>query len=297
MTQTILLVGATGMFGSRIAHQLSEQVDVRVRLLVRDVTAKKDVLGPLAKRGAELIVGDLADPASLDRATQGVDVIVSAVQGGPEIIIDGQVALAQAGKRNGVRRILPSDYALDLFKATPGEHMMFDHRAQADDRIAEIGLEQVNVLQGGFMDMLLPGHGAIDFDAGTVSFFGDGDRPIEVTTVEDTARMVARIALDRSVPAGKFAFAGDRVSFREAGAIVAERTGRAIKPVSLGSEADLRAAMAAADPDKQVMLAYLLYMTNGETALSDLQNDRYPDMRFESFANFASRELAVPVAA
>lgn len=293
MTQAILLVGATGMFGGRIAHHLLEQPDARVRLLVRDVTGKKDVLGPLAARGAELIVGNLANPASLDRATQGVDVIVSAVQGGPEIIIDGQVALAKAGKHNGVRRILPSDYALDLFKATPGEHMMFDLRAQADARIAEIGLEQVNVLQGGFMDMLMPGKGAIDLDAGTVSFFGGGDRPIEVTTVEDTARMVARIALDRTVPAGKFAFAGDRLSFREAGEIIGKQTGRAIKPVSLGSEADLRVAMAAADPYKQVMLAYLLYMTNGQTALTDLQNDRYPDIRFESFADFAAHELAV----
>ena len=293
MTQTILLVGATGMFGSRIAHHLLEQPDARTRLLVRDLTSKKEVLDPLAARGAELIAGDLADPASLDRATQGVDVIVSAVQGGPDVIIDGQVALAKAGKRNGVRRILPSDYALDLFKATPGEHMMFDLRAKADAQIAEIGLEQINVLQGGFMDMLLPGHGAIDLDAGTVSFFGDGNRPIEVTSVEDTARMVARVALDRTVPAGKFAFAGDRLSFREAGEIVAKQTGRAIKPVSLGSEADLRAAMAAADPYKQVMLAYLLYMTNGQTALTGLQNDRYLDVRFESFAAFAAHEMPV----
>ena len=95
--------------------------------------------------------------------------------------------------------------------------------------------------------------------------------------------------LDRSVPAGKFAIAGDRVSFREAGKIVAERTGHAIKPVSYGSEDDLRAAMAHADPEKQVMLAYLLYMTTGQTSLSNLQNDRYPDMQFESLADFIAR--------
>ena len=295
MTQTILLVGATGMFGSRIAHHLLEQPDARVRLLVRDVGGKEEALGPLAASGAELIAGDLTDPASLDRATQGVDVIVSAVQGGPDVIVDGQVALAAAGKRNGVRRILPSDYALDLFKATPGEHAMFDMRAEADRRIAEIGLEQVNVLQGGFMDLFLPGRGAIDLDAGTVGFFGDGDRLVEVTSVEDTARIVARVALDRSVPAGKFAIAGDRVSFRDAGEVMARHIGRPIKPVSYGSEADLRAAMAKADPEKQVMLAYLLYMTNGQTALTDLQNERYMDMRFESFADFVGH--AVPVTA
>lgn len=296
MTQTVLLVGATGMLGSRIAHHL-RQVDARVRLLVRDVRAAKQRLDPFAVQGAELIEGDLADLASLDRATQGVDVVVSAVQGGPEIIVDGQVALARAAKRNGVRRILPSDYALDLFKRTPGEHAAFDMRGTADERIAAIGLEQVNILQGGFMDLFLPGRGAIDLDQGTVGFFGDGERLVEVTSVEDTARIVARVALDRDVPAGKFAIAGDRVSFRQAGEIVAAQTGRAIKPISYGSEDDLRAAMAAADPEKRVMLAYLLYMTNGQAALTDLQNHRYPDVRFESFADFFARSQQVPAAA
>ena len=292
MPQTILLIGATGMLGGRIAANLLSQRAAQVRLMVRSTQDAK--LKPFMDLGAELIEGDLAEASSLDRATEGVDVIVSAVQGGPDVIIDGQVALAKAGKGNGVRRILPSDFALDLFKATRGEHMMFDLRARADAQISEVGLEQVNVLQGAFMDMFLPGRGAIDLDVGTVGFFGDGNQPIEVTSVEDTAKMAARVALDRDVPAGKFAFAGDRISFREAGDIVAKQTGRSIKPISYGSEADLRGAMAAADPQKQVMLAYLLYMTNGQTALSDLQNDRYPDMRFESFAAFVRDALPAP---
>ena len=291
MTQTILLVGATGMFGSRVAHHLLERPDARVRLLVRDVTTKRDVLDPLAASGAELIAGDLADLASLDRATQGVDVIVSAVQGGPDVITEGQVALAMAGKRNGVRRMLPSDFALDLFKATPGEHAAFDARRAADEQIAAMGLEQVNILQGGFMELFTPGMGAVDLDKGIVGFFGDGERPIEVTSVEDTARMVARVALDRNVPAGKFAFAGDRISFREAGEIVSKQIGRELKPVSFGSEADLRGAMAASPPEKKVMLAYLLYMLNGQTGLSALQNDRYPDLQLEHFSDFAARKL------
>jgi uncharacterized protein YbjT (DUF2867 family) len=291
MTQTILLAGATGMLGSRIVHHLLKQPDARIRLLVRDITGKKQALDSFAAKGAELIEGDLADPASLDRATQGVDVIVSAVQGGPDVIVDGQLALAGAGKRNGVRRILPSDFGLDLFKATPGEHAAFDWRRTADERIAATGLEQVNILQGGFMELFMPGMGAIDLDKGAVGFFGDGNRPIDVTSVEDTARMTARVALDRTVPAGKFAFAGDHVSFRQAGEIVAARTERALKPVSFGSEADLRDAMAAADPQKRVMLAYLLYMLTGQAALTNLQNDRYPDLKLGRFTDFAAHKL------
>ena len=298
-TQTVLLAGATGMLGSRIARHLLALSNTQIRLLVRNRNnaSSNATLAPFLDQGCEIAEGDLANWDSLERATQNVDVIVSAVQGGPDVMIDGQVALAKAGKHNGVRRIIPSDFALDLFKATPGEHLLFDMRANADARIREIGLEQVNVLQGAFMDMFLPGNGAVDLDAGAVSFFGDGDRPVEVTSVEDTARIVARVAVDRQLPAGKFAFAGDRISFRHAGEIISQRTGRPLRPVSLGSEAALRTAMAAADPQKKVMLAYLLYMTNGQTALSNLQNDRYPDLQFERFADYVARHLPTPTKA
>ncbi len=298
MTQTVLLSGATGMPGSQIARHLLDQPEARVRLLVRggEDAGKRSALNPLLTRGAEIIEGDLADRASLDRATQGVDVIVSAVQGGPEIIIDGQVALTEIGRRNGVRRILPSDYALDLFKATPGEHMMFDLRRTGDEKIAATGIEHVHVLQGAFMELFGPGMGTFDYDAGTVTFWGDGTQPIEVTSVEDTARMVARVALDRTVQSGKFAFAGDKVSILDAAKVIEAQTGRRFERRPNGSEAGLRAAMAEAakdvsNPFKAVMLAYQLYMLTGQTALSDQQNHRYPDVQLESFAQFAGRTL------
>ena len=47
------------------------------------------------------------------------------------------------------------------------------------------------------MDMFLPGRGAIDLEKGTVGFYGDGNQPVEITTVDDTAAMTARVALDR----------------------------------------------------------------------------------------------------
>jgi hypothetical protein len=74
----------------------------------------------------------------------------------------------------------------------------------------------VNVLQGGFMELFMPSIGAVGLDAGTIGFFDDGNCPIAVTSVQDTARPAVRVALDHGVPPGKFAIAGDRVSFREA---------------------------------------------------------------------------------
>ena len=44
----------------------------------------------------------------------------------------------------------------------------------------------------------------VNLDAGTVA--SSAMATIEVSSVDDTAKMVARVALDRNVPAGKFAF-------------------------------------------------------------------------------------------
>jgi len=157
------------MLGARIAEHLLDADDAALRLLVRQETLdnpdKSRALQPLVDRGAELVAGDVTDPASLAEATRGVDVVVSALQGGREIVVDGQVALARAAVANGVRRILPSDFALDVFKATPGEHASFDLRREADEVIATLGIEQVNVLNGAFLDGTF-GMSASTFDIG-----------------------------------------------------------------------------------------------------------------------------------
>ncbi|CAL8474812.1 NmrA family NAD(P)-binding protein [Caballeronia sp. S22] len=297
MKQAILVAGATGMLGSRIAHHLLEREDAIVRLLFRPGLEGKKRLAAdqFAARGAEVVEGDLADHASLDRASRGVDVIISAVQGGTDVIVDGQVALAKAGKRNGVRRILPSDFGLDLFKATPDEHPAFNARARADKAIEALGIEHIHMLQGAFMSMLQPGSPLIDYDKGTVTFWGDGKQPIELTTVEDTARMTARVALDRDVPSGKFAFAGDRLSFQQVADIAETQTGKPFKRHSLGNEQQLRGTMkemAVSDPGQAVMLAYQLYMLNGQTSLDDLQSDRYADLRLQNYTSFLTEQLS-----
>jgi hypothetical protein len=53
------------------------------------------------------------------------------LQGQRDIIVDGQVALAKAAVRSGVRRFIPSDFAIDLFNAPAGAPQ-FEARKDAD---------------------------------------------------------------------------------------------------------------------------------------------------------------------
>lgn len=127
MTKTIFLVGGTGMLGSRIAHHLLDEPDASLRLLVRNNLSvdKRAAQIPLHARGARVVEGDIHDRASPDRATRGVDVIVSAMQGGPDVIIDGRVSLVATSAlltRLKMRPIACGTHRLVTRSLTPLRH-------------------------------------------------------------------------------------------------------------------------------------------------------------------------------
>ncbi|WP_375424819.1 NmrA family NAD(P)-binding protein [uncultured Friedmanniella sp.] len=282
MTSTVLIAGATGKLGNRIATHLLTQPDVAVRLLVRASAyqdpARTAATDTLVGAGASIATGDVTDPTSLKAATAGVDVVVSALQGGPGIIVDGQIALAHAAVRNGVHRFLPSDFAIDLFSAPAGAPQ-FDARRQADTAIDALPLEVVHVLSGAFMDMLLDPAtpGLLDLTAGTAMIFGTGDEPFNLTTVDDTARFVARVATDPADLSGVHYLSGAEASFNQIVAETERITGRTLTRHVAGGVDDLRSTVASAsDPWSVVQQWYLLSMlTVAPFPTND--NDRYPD--------------------
>ncbi len=282
MTTTVLVAGATGMLGNRIAAHLLDQTDVRVRLLLRDAAPadpdKVRAVDALVERGAAVVAGDVTDPSSLAAATAGVDVVVSALQGGPDVIVDGQVALARAAARNGVRRFLPSDFAIDLFAAPEGAPQ-FDMRRRADEEIDTLPLQVVHVLNGAFMDLMLDPTtpGLIDLANGTVMLWGTGDEPFDLTTVEDTARFTAKLATDPADLSGVRYLSGARVSFNDIIAETERLTGTTLTRTVLGSAEDLRRLTAAAgDPWSVVPQWYFLSMLT-VAPFPTTDNDRYPD--------------------
>jgi hypothetical protein len=151
--------------------------------------------------------------------------------------------------------------------------------------IATLGIEQVNVLNGAFLDgIATPGAViTLDDEAGTGTFWGSGDERFEATTVDDTASYAARAALDPDLPPGKFAVAAQTVSFKDILAATERATGRRYEPHSRGTVEDLQRWVAdrrrEGDDGSVAMGVYLRYMITGQTGLDDLQNDRYPDIQ------------------
>ena len=300
---TVLLAGATGMLGSRTAQHLLAQPGTVLRVLVRPGRAQDPatarVLQQLQQRGAVVIECELTDAASLDAATELVYVVVSTLQGGHEVIVKGQVALAEAAARSGAQRFVPSDFNLDLFKAVPGEHADFDLRREADERISVTGLTHVHVLSGVLMDGLIGPPCLFDHAARTASYWGSGDEEFDATSVETTAQFTARVACDPGVGSGAFAVAAQRLSFSQVVGAVEEVTGHRYAQHSLGSIDDLAAEITAVltaggAPRDVVDGVHVLYMLTGRAALHDLQNHRYPEIRPETIADTARGLLSGP---
>jgi nucleoside-diphosphate-sugar epimerase len=296
MTQNsheILVVGASGMLGAQIASNLLQR-GASVRLLQRQETpsdpAKRARQDGLVASGAKIIVGDLSDPTSLDLATKGVTCVVSAVQGGPDVIISGQLALAKAAAANGVKRIIPSDYSVDFFKLPEGSHPNLDIRRVASRKMGELPIEVTNVLIGGFMEIVFgPQFQLVHADKAEIAYFGDADTLFDVTTIADAAAFAAQAALHKGAIPGPFAFAGETASFTDLAQILTDVRGATYRLMHRGAVADLEAYIAGEQAAGRAMTwptlgaQYAWTMMSGQAQLTQKVTPDFTPMRIHEF--------------
>ena len=181
--KTVLLVGATGNLGGLIGRELLKR-GARLRLLVRPGSRSK-------------VPADLAPAAEIveegQTAFQGVFSVVSAVQGGPETIVDAQLRFLRAARHAGARRFIASDYSMNLFTVPGGANVSSDHRREfgrrADDERGDV--EVVHVLNGAFLDrrVLFGFLGAVNLQKREAYGWGDGHAEMQFTTYDDTAAL------------------------------------------------------------------------------------------------------------
>ena len=274
--RTVLVAGAGGRLGQLIVQELRrKQYPVRV-------LSRAGRPGPEGE-GIQRMEGDLADPASLDRALAGAAAVVSAVNGGEDVVVGGQKRLLEAAKRQGVGRFIPSDYSVDHFKLDPGDNVFLDYRKQVANAVLESGVGHTFVLMGGFIDVMLR-YGAFDLAAGRMSYWGSGNEPFHVTSIEDTARLVAEVVFDERARNRAVHFAAEMVTNRGVAAEYERISGRKLEENKLGSLDDLARWIAdkkktARSPLEYVFGQYAWAQLTGKAALTDLVNDWYPDLR------------------
>lgn len=288
----VVVAGATGKLGRLLIQALLSHPTVRVRALVRD--PKKPEAQSLASDKVELHAFDAltADEAARTAAVAGSFAVVSTLQGGPEIIVEAQLALLRAAKAAGARRFIPSDFSYNLFGLAEGVNLNSDWRRKlAELAHAEIdgSFEVVHVLMGIFASREVLGFmGLLDAAGEQLSYWGDGQTPIDWTTWEDTARFTAAAALDeRPVPERLFV-SGDRMDVLSFAQVWERTHGKPLKLKRLGSVRELeqetarRFATEASNMFAWLPLMYARGVFGGTALLGESDNPRYPDIQAET---------------
>ncbi|WP_207435184.1 NmrA family NAD(P)-binding protein [Sabulibacter ruber] len=285
---TIVLAGATGDLGSRIAKELRKR-GADVRALVRRGSGTPKVAA-LQKLGVQVMEVNFNDVAALSKACEGASCVVSALSGLREVIVEAQTKLLEAALQAGILRFIPSDFAIDFTKLPKGTNRNLDLRKEFKQRLDEAPIAATSILNGMFTDLLTGQAPVVLFPLKRVMYWGNADQSLDFTTIEDTAAYTAAAALDPTTPR-YLRVAGDVLSVRELQTVASNVTGEEFKLLRLGGLGVLDTMIKLTrffSPSKDEVfppwqgMQYLRNMLSGTPKLAPLDNHRYPEIKWTS---------------
>jgi uncharacterized protein YbjT (DUF2867 family) len=227
----ILVVGSTGTLGGLITRRLLEQ-GRDVRILVRPSSDH----AALVQAGARPVIGDLKDPASVRRAVEGVDTVIttanSAQRGGEDNVEtvdrDGNATLVDAAREAGVRKFI---FTSGL-GSTPDSPIPFiAAKGATEQRLRDSGMNFTILAATPYMEVWL-GMVVLGpmFEGREIAYIGDGTQRHSMIAIGDVASF-AVAAVDHPEAASAYIpIAGPAAfSWRDAVASVERATGRKLE--------------------------------------------------------------------
>lgn len=196
-----LVVGATGLLGSQVCSRLRE-LGKPVKALVR-ATAAPDRIKQFDADGIRPVLGDLKDPASLERACKGVSTVISTAsstlsrQAGDSIeTVDrqGQLALIDASRAAGVERFVFVSISRNIRTPSP----LLSAKRDVERRLQNSG-PAFTILQANyFMEVWLGPALSFDFANARARIYGSGNNPVSYIALNDVAAFTVESAIRQS---------------------------------------------------------------------------------------------------
>ena len=184
----ILVAGASGMLGGMIARQLIAQ-GKSVSVLTRDAVTVE----PLTRLGAVAVSGDVKEAASLNKALEGVETVITTVNSARRGGADSLDAVDRAGNRNlidaardaGVKQFI---FISALGSSPQSPSPFLQAKAEAEAHLRASGMPFTIVAPNVFMEVWVLGviGGAIK-GGRPVTLVGEGRRRHSFISVRDVA--------------------------------------------------------------------------------------------------------------
>jgi uncharacterized protein YbjT (DUF2867 family) len=209
---TVLVTGAAGgqqgKTGRRVTELLRER-GVPVRAMVRAWDERADYLRSL---GAEVVVGDFLDFASIEKAVEGISTVYFAypVQEG---LLDASVNMAVAARNAGVTRLVDMVMLISAPDA-PTPRMRENYLSEQVFEWAGIGAAHVRATV--FFENVRALANATIAAGMFMAPFGDDSTVIPLVAGEDVARVAVGVLTAADVPAGSsYSVVGQVLTVRE----------------------------------------------------------------------------------
>ena len=235
----ILVTGATGTTGSEVVRQLAA-----ARLPVRAFVRNAEKAASLRQAGAEIAVGDLDRPESLEPALDGVSALFLLSPADPRQI-EQQGRAVETAKGAGVRHVVKLS-ALGAHVDAPVSLLRW--HGQTEKQIEESGLAWTHLRPHYFMQNTLGFAASIVAEGRFYAPLRDGKIGIVDT------RDIAAVAVGALTTAGHEGKAYDitgpeALDFEELAACIAAATGRPVTYVDVPPSTAEKAMIAAGMPD------------------------------------------------
>ena len=188
---------------------------------------------PVTITGAEVVTGDLRDPASLRAALAGVDVVVSTASGTKRappdttatVDAEGTANLAAAAAASGVRKLVLVSAAGVAGDAPPG---VFRDKWHGEEAVRASGVPYVILRPARYMADWIGFLIGLQLQAGggVVELVGDGTKPSSFVDEADVAEVAASLARDpRSGPAEVLELSAETATYPDVVERIARVTG------------------------------------------------------------------------
>jgi NAD(P)H dehydrogenase (quinone) len=264
----ILILGATGMFGSRVLRETAAR-GARVRALVHSAARATELRGG----GVDVAIGDLDEPDSLSGAFDGVDTVFLVSPMDDRVAIREHNAL-RAAQRAGVRRVVK------LYGAVRHHGDPLDRLHQASiDAIGASGLSWALVSPNSVMETSLFSQAEGIKQAGAM-FGCAGDGRVGLVAASDVARAAAVVLTEREQSGVNYELTGpSALTMAEMAATMSDVFGRSIAYQDMPEDA-FRSLLVdeAGVPEEVVDIEVMLHFAAWKRGDADLVTDTYREL-------------------